>query len=127
MSANPTGKLHLGHARGAAVGDTMARLFKKSGYNVIKEFYVNDAGVQINNLGKSLYVRYLNLCGVKEAMPEDGYFSEDLIAIAKTLKAEIGDSLVGKKEEAIKFFSLRGSEILLSIIKDDLAAFRVIF
>ncbi len=127
VSANPTGKLHLGHARGAAVGDTMARLFKKSGYNVIKEFYVNDAGVQINNLGKSLYVRYLNLCGVKEAMPEDGYFSEDLIAIAKTLKAEIGDSLVGKKEEAIKFFSLRGSEILLSIIKDDLAAFRVIF
>ncbi len=127
VSANPTGKLHLGHARGAAVGDTMARLFKKSGYDVIKEFYVNDAGVQINNLGKSLYVRYLNLCGVAEEMPEDGYFSEDLIKIAQTLKDEIGDTLVNKKDEAIKFFSKRGGEILLNIIKDDLATFRVIF
>ncbi len=127
VSANPTGKLHLGHARGAAVGDTMARLFKKSGYNVIKEFYVNDAGVQINNLGKSLYVRYLNLCGIDQGMPEDGYFSKDLIAISETLKAEIGASLVNKKEEALQFFAKHGSDILLNIIKDDLATFRVIF
>ena len=127
VSANPTGKLHLGHARGAAVGDSLARLFAKSGYKVIREFYVNDAGVQINNLGKSLYVRYLNELGIKKSMPEDGYYSEDLIAIAKTLVAEVGNKYVEESSDGLKYFMDRGSEILLEIIKEDLHKFKVDF
>lgn len=127
VSANPTGKLHLGHARGAAVGDSLARLFHKSGYTVIKEFYVNDAGVQINNLGASLYVRYLNELGVNKPMPEAGYFSEDLIAIAKLLVQEVGDKYLNESNEGLEYFKLRGSQILLDIIKEDLHKFRVDF
>lgn len=127
VSANPTGKLHLGHARGAAVGDSLARLFTKSGFNVIREFYVNDAGVQINNLGKSLYVRYLNELGVNKKMPEDGYFSEDLIAIAKKLVDEVGDKYMEESAEGLTFFMDRGSEIFLDVIKEDLHKFRVDF
>lgn len=127
VSANPTGKLHLGHARGASVGDSLARLLTKSGYNVIKEFYVNDAGVQINNLGHSLYTRYLNLLGIAKPMPENGYFSEDLIAIAKLLVAEVGDAYKEESEAGFAFFKNRGSSILLDIIREDLKAFKVVF
>lgn len=127
VSANPTGKLHLGHARGASVGDSLARLLTKSGYNVIKEFYVNDAGVQINNLGHSLYTRYLNLLGIAKPMPENGYFSEDLIAIAKLLVAEVGEAYKEESEAGFAFFKNRGSSILLDIIREDLKAFKVVF
>ncbi|MDY0214960.1 MAG: arginine--tRNA ligase [Bacilli bacterium] len=127
VSANPTGKLHLGHARGAAVGDALARLFTKSGYDVIREFYVNDAGVQISNLGKSLYVRYLNVLGVERKMPEDGYFSDDLIMIAKQLINEVGNKYIEESDEGLEFFKTRGSEIFLEIIKEDLHQFRVDF
>lgn len=127
VSANPTGKLHLGHARGASVGDSLARLFTKSGYEVIKEFYVNDAGVQINNLGHSLYTRYLNLLGINKAMPENGYFSEDLIAIAQMLRDEVGDAYKEENDTSLEFFKSRGSSIFLDIIRQDLAAFKVIF
>lgn len=127
VSANPTGKLHLGHARGAAVGDTLARLFTKSGYTVIKEFYVNDAGVQINNLGKSLYVRYVNSLGIPKEMPEDGYFSTDLITISEKIIAEVGNKYIEETPENLAFFAKRGSEIFLDIIKDDLKTFRVNF
>lgn len=127
VSANPTGKLHLGHARGAAVGDVLARLFKKSGYQVIKEFYVNDAGVQINNLAISLYTRYLNLLGVNKEMPDDGYFSDDLITLAEKLVGEVGNKYQDESAEGLEFFKLRGSEILLDIIKEDLNTFRVNF
>lgn len=127
VSANPTGKLHLGHARGASVGDSLARLFTKSGYEVIKEFYVNDAGVQINNLGHSLYTRYLNLLGINKAMPENGYFSEDLIAIAQMLMDEVGDAYKEENDTSLEFFKSRGSSIFLDIIRQDLAAFKVIF
>lgn len=127
VSANPTGKLHLGHARGAAVGDSLARLFTKSGYNVIKEFYVNDAGVQINNLGKSLHVRYLQALGIKKEMPDDGYFSSDLKVIAETIKNEVNDKYVAETPENLAFFAKRGSEMFLNIIKEDLHNFRVDF
>ena len=127
VSANPTGKLHLGHARGAAVGDTLARLFIKSGYEVIREFYVNDAGVQIDNLGKSLYVRYLNLFGIEKELPKDAYHSMDLIAIAESLKAEIGDKYVKESKEGLEYFKLEGTNKFLEIIKNDLQNFDVVF
>lgn len=127
VSANPTGKLHLGHARGAAVGDSLARLFIKSGYDVVREFYVNDAGVQINNLGASLYVRYLNLFGIDKEIPEDGYHSADLIAIARSLKAKVGDKYVKESEAALAYFKLAGTNKFLDIIKEDLHNFDVTF
>lgn len=127
VSANPTGKLHLGHARGAAVGDSLARLFIKSGYDVVREFYVNDAGVQINNLGASLYVRYLNLFGIDKEIPENGYHSADLIAIAKSLKTKVGDKYVKESEAAFDYFKLAGTNKFLDIIKEDLLNFDVTF
>ncbi|MCX5774990.1 MAG: arginine--tRNA ligase, partial [Firmicutes bacterium] len=73
VSANPTGALHLGHARGAAIGDSICRLYKKAGYFVTREYYVNDAGNQIDNLAKSLYARLLEAYGLTVVFPEDGY------------------------------------------------------
>ena len=81
VSANPTGDLHLGHARGAAIGDTICRLYSKIGYDVTREFYVNDAGNQITNLGKSIRARYHQLFGEEVEVPEDGYHGADLIEI----------------------------------------------
>ncbi len=127
VSANPTGRLHLGHARGAAVGDALARLLTKAGYDVIKEFYVNDAGVQINNLGASLYIRYLNLHGIDEKLPEDAYHSLDLVDVATLLNAEVGDKYVNDREAGEAYFATRGSEVFLDIIKEDLKLFDVIF
>lgn len=127
VSANPTGRLHLGHARGAALGDSLARLLIKDGYNVIREFYVNDAGVQINNLGASLYIRYLNLHGIAAELPEDAYHSADLIAVAQKLNEEIGAKYINDKELGERYFAKKGSDLFLEIIKDDLARFRVLF
>lgn len=127
VSANPTGRLHLGHARGAALGDTMARLYEKAGHEVTREFYVNDAGVQINNLGASLYVRYLNLFGYEKELPADGYFSLDLVTIATKIKEEIGDKYVEESEEGTIFFRKRGSTLFLEMIRDDLKEYGVIF
>jgi arginyl-tRNA synthetase len=79
VSANPTGLLHMGNARGAALGDTLANLLKKAGYSVTKEFYINDAGNQIENFGKSLEARYLQQLGHDVPFPEDGYHGEDII------------------------------------------------
>ena len=78
VSANPTGDLHLGHARGAAWGDSITRLMKASGYDVCREYYVNDAGNQIINLGLSLQARYREYLGMDFTLPEDGYHGEDV-------------------------------------------------
>ena len=87
VSANPTGDLHLGHARGAALGDVICRLYKKAGYDVTREYYVNDAGNQINNLAYSIQARYHHECGdTSFPFPEDGYHGKDLINLAKLLK-----------------------------------------
>src|SRR5699024_9141086 len=73
VSANPTGDLHLGHARGAAVGDSLCNILDKAGYDVSREYYINDAGNQINNLAWSVEARYFQALGLDKAMPEDGY------------------------------------------------------
>lgn len=127
VSANPTGRLHLGHARGAALGDSLARLLIKDGYNVIREFYVNDAGVQINNLGESLYIRYLNLHGIEANLPEDAYYSLDLVDVAKKINEEIGAKYINDKEAGEHYFAKKGSDLFLEIIKEDLARFLVFF
>jgi arginyl-tRNA synthetase len=73
VSVNPTGSLHIGHARGAAAGDSMCRILKKAGYDVTKEYYVNDAGNQIHNLALSLEARYKQLFNIDAPVPEDWY------------------------------------------------------
>ncbi len=128
VSANPTGDLHPGHARGAAIGDSVTRMLKMAGYEVTREYYVNDAGNQIDKMGKSLQARYLQLCGVEAEVPEDGYHGPDLIEIAKELKKAYGDRYAHtSKAESLAFFKEEGLKAELKKLKDDLALFNVEF
>lgn len=127
VSANPTGDLHLGHARGAALGDSLSRIMKKAGYNVIREFYVNDAGSQMNNLAKSVKARYFELFDKSYPLPEDGYHGEDVINIAKTLKEESGDLYLVEDDSNLPFFRKYGMDKELDKLKTDLKEFRVEF
>ena len=125
VSANPTGTLHLGHARGAALGDCLARLYKKAGYDVTREYYVNDAGVQMDHLAESLMVRYLEEFSQDAKMPEDGYHGPEIIALAKELKEKVGDSYLADPESHLEDFKKFGGMKLLDAIKKDLHDFRV--
>ena len=121
VSANPTGDLHLGHARGAAWGDSITRLMKASGYDVCREYYVNDAGNQIVNLGKSLQARYREHLGLDFDLPED--VKNIAIAIAEEYK----DAYVEYSDANLKFFKEKGIAFELDKIRRDLDNFRVHF
>lgn len=125
VSANPTGTLHLGHARGAALGDCLARLYKKAGFDVTREYYVNDAGVQMDHLAESLMVRYLQECGKDAVLPDDGYHGPEIIALAKELKEKVGESYLDDSESHLGDFKKFGGMKLLDAIKKDLHDFRV--
>ena len=127
VSANPTGNLHLGHARGAAWGDSVARLMQASGYAVTREYYVNDAGNQIVNLGKSLQARYREHLGLPFELPADGYHGEDVREIAIALAEENGDRYAQENEENLKFFKQQGIAFELAKIRKDLDYYRVHF
>lgn len=127
VSANPTGDLHLGHARGAAWGDCICRLLNKSGYNCLREYYINDAGAQMVNLGKSVYARYAENFGVEVEIPEDGYYGEDVKEIGMELAQEYGDSWLNKEDGRIEFFKNKGREKELDKIKRDLKYYRCEF
>ena len=99
VSANPTGPMHMGNARGGALGDCLAAVLKKAGYDVWREFYVNDAGNQIEKFGLSLDIRYKQLCGEDIELPEDSYHGEDIIERAQEFKDEFGFYLMEKTEE----------------------------
>ena len=99
VSANPTGDLHLGHARGAALGDSLCRILSKAGYDVTREYYVNDAGNQIHNLVISAYARYLQALGKDAEMPEDGYYGPDIISLGKMMAEQYQDQFVDKLDE----------------------------
>lgn len=120
VSANPTGPLHIGHGRGAAIGDSIARILKHLGYNVVKEYYLNDVGNQMNVLGKSTETRYKQLKGEDIPFLEDGYKGEYIKNIAQDLINE------GKKFEDIDFKKESHTRIL-ETIKKDLQQFRVDF
>lgn len=128
VSANPTGKLHVGHGRGAAFGGSLANLMLAAGYNVQKEFYINDAGNQIDNLAKSVEARYLELLGVACEFPEDGYHGQDIIDTAKKIIAEFGDKYLhvqqAERLNELKEYALAEK---LQGLKDDLAEFDVTF
>ncbi|MFA7193011.1 MAG: arginine--tRNA ligase [Bacilli bacterium] len=126
VSANPTGDLHLGHARNAAIGDSLARILTKAGHSVTREFYLNDAGNQIDNLGLSIDARYKQLFGLEAPMSEDMYQGVDIIQIAKTLKENHGDKYLNDVN-ALSFFKEYGMKEELKKINEDLEMFRVKF
>ncbi|WP_337102250.1 arginine--tRNA ligase [Paenibacillus sp. YIM B09110] len=128
VSANPTGSLHLGHARGAAVGDALCNVLDFAGYEVTREYYINDAGKQVENLAVSIEARYRGALGQSAEMPEDGYYGEDIIGFAKLLVEQEGDRLLSlPDEERFTFFRSFGLERELDKIKRDLGRFRVGF
>lgn len=128
VSANPTGDLHLGHARGAAVGDSLCNILAKAGYDVSREYYINDAGNQINNLALSVEARYFQALGIEKEMPADGYHGEDIIGIGKTLADEYGDKFVMESAEVrFDFFREYGLKVEMEKLKKDLENFRVGF
>lgn len=124
VSANPTGILHIGHGRGATYGDSLARIMSYSGFDVTKEYYINDAGNQMNNLGISIKERYKEICGLDCNLPEDGYHGKEIIDIAKKLYDLYKDT---KLNEKIDYFKTEGLNYLLNIIKKDLDRYRVNF
>ncbi|UQW97712.1 arginine--tRNA ligase [Rummeliibacillus sp. G93] len=128
VSANPTGDLHLGHARGASVGDSLCNVLDFAGYDVSREYYINDAGNQINKLANSLEARYREALGLPFNMPEDGYHGKDIIEIAKELSAEYGPDILDKSdEERFEFFREHGLKHEFGKLQKDLHDFRVDF
>lgn len=128
VSANPTGPLHIGHGRGAAVGDTVARILKFTGWNVEREYYVNDSGLQIENLGKSTQARYFELLGQKIDFPENGYKGKYLYDIAQDIIDKEGKKFLDMPlTESLDYFKKYASETIMAGIKNDLDTFRVSF
>ena len=126
VSANPTGELHMGNARGAAIGDSLAAILGKAGYQVEREFYVNDAGNQIEKFANTLNALYLMELGYEAEFPEDGYHGADLPVLIKKLVAEIGDKYM-KVEEPLRkeYLAEYALEVKLTDIRTSLANFGV--
>lgn len=128
VSANPTGPLHIGHARGAVIGDVVANILKSSGFSVIREYYINDAGSQMDVLGKSVFLRYLELLGREIEFPPECYQGDYIKELAVEMSEGYGDRYFEKKEkEAIPVFTDYAVDSILTGIKEDLKAFGVIF
>jgi arginyl-tRNA synthetase len=127
-SVNPTGPLHVGHGRVAVIGDVLARLHAATGFNVEREYYVNDAGNQMENLGLSVFARYRELFGEIFELPEGGYPGEYVKDIAAEIKNQYGDRLLSEsKEAAVDFFRRYGGDSLLNTIRQQLSAFDIRF
>ena len=128
VSANPTGPLHFGGARNAAIGDVLARLLENSGYQVQREYYVNDRGSQMRTFAMTLWRRYQQLFGIDVAIPADGYPGAYMIDYAQKIREAHGDSLLGLPEEEIpvKFREL-GLQLVLDELKHDLSMMNVHF
>ncbi|MBR0080858.1 MAG: arginine--tRNA ligase [Synergistaceae bacterium] len=130
VSANPTGPLHIGHGRGAAVGDSVARILKFTGWDVQREYYMNDSGLQIENLGKSTQARYFEILGHKDKceFPENGYKGEYLYDVAKEIINLEGEKfLTMPLTESLNYFKKFSADTIMSGIKKDLEKFRVGF
>ena len=128
VSANPTGPLHVGHGRGAAVGSSLANLMKAAGYDVTREYYINDAGNQINNLAASVNARYLEAYGIDVEFPENGYHGHDIIETAERIKRIYGDKFLHMDEDKrIEEFRTIALKEKLAALKEDLEAFNVTY
>ena len=128
VSANPTGPLHIGHGRGAAVGDSVARILKFTGWDVQREYYVNDSGLQITNLGKSTQARYFELLGRNIEFPENGYKGAYLYDIAREIIDAEGDKFLNVPlDESLEYFKKYAAGKIMAGIREDLETFRVEF
>lgn len=131
VSANPTGPLHIGHGRGAAVGNALCNLLKSAGYEVEKEFYINDAGMQISLLGLSVYTAYQQMLGNDIPFPDNGYKGDYIKEIAKEIIDDKGDKFLkrdfSKDDECSNFFLGESSKKMLSNLKSDLKDFGIEF
>jgi arginyl-tRNA synthetase len=122
VSANPTGPMHMGHARGAVVGDALASLLEYAGYKVVREYYINDAGAQVQTLGRSAHLRYREALGEQIEIPEGLYPGDYLVPVGQTLAAEYGDRYVGQPEsEWLDLFRERAVAAMMDMIRGDLA------
>ncbi len=125
VSANPTGPLHIGHGRGAAVGDSLSRILHFTGFDVTTEYYLNDVGRQMYLLGKSIWLRYQQHCGQEISFPQECYQGDYIKQIALQIKEEYGNKFLQEPESrALEFFQEYGHNVILSWIKDDLNNFR---
>jgi arginyl-tRNA synthetase len=128
VSVNPTGPLHVGHGKCAAVGDALSNILKAAGYKVEKEYYINDQGRQIDLLGQSVQVRYDNLLGEEEEFPPDGYKGKYIIDLAKDIIDKFQDKYKGRDDqESREFFKEFTLKNILEGIKEDLKDFGVEF
>ncbi|MEV8465413.1 arginine--tRNA ligase [Fluviibacterium sp. DFM31] len=126
VSANPTGPMHVGHTRGAVFGDALASLLAFAGYDVTREYYINDGGAQVDVLARSVYLRYLEAFGQEVAFPDGTYPGDYLIAVGQALKDKVGDAYLDKGEDvwldAVRSFA---TEAMMDLIRADLAALGV--
>ena len=128
VSANPTGPLHVGHGRGAAVGSALSNLLKAAGYDVEQEYYINDAGNQMNNLARSVNARYLELLGQSCEFPEDGYHGHDIIDTAQRIINKYGDRFLQMDEaQRLEEFKTIAYQEKLAALREDLERFNVHF
>ncbi len=128
VSANPTGPLHVGHGRGAAAGSALVNLLRAAGYDTEAEYYINDAGHQMDILAESVNARYLELLGKEVTFPENGYHGEDIVATAKRIIKKDGDKYLAMDEaERLDIFKDLAYQEKLAILKEDLASFHVTF
>ena len=126
VSANPTGPMHVGHARGAIVGDAMASLLAYAGYDVTREYYINDGGGQVDTLARSVYLRYLEAHGQEVQFPEGTYPGDYLVPVGEALKAKVGAAYLDQPEDHwladVRVFS---TDAMMALIREDLAALGV--
>jgi len=128
VSVNPTGPLHVGHGRGAILGDALARVLAATGYNVAKEYYINDAGSQIDAFYRSLYARYQQCLGVDAEVPSDGYLGDYMVDLAREVIADEGDRFLAMTEsEVVAQLGQIGLNKMLEIIRSDLEILGVVF
>ncbi|BET38150.1 arginine--tRNA ligase [Spiroplasma ixodetis] len=127
ISANPTGLLHLGHARNAAIGDSLANILEHRGYNIVREYYINDAGNQINVLANSIFINYQNLCGNAVELPKKSYRGSEILTAAQSFLKLNGNKFANKPfdETSSLIFKEFGINYMLSEIKKDLKKFKV--
>jgi arginyl-tRNA synthetase len=127
VSANPTGPLHIGHGRGAALGGALTALFQATGYEVATEYYLNDLGTQMETLGRSIQARFKKLQGEDCPFPENGYKGDYIRDIASEINRSVLSGLLNTADLDLSFFSKYGREAILKDIQDDLQAFGIHF
>ena len=130
VSANPTGDLHVGHARGAAIGDSIARIMEFDGYDVTREYYINDAGNQIDHLAESILERLKEALGLPFELPSDGYHGEDVKIVALKIKDKLGEKHILdnlEKKEFIEELKILGMDFELEKIREDLKVYGIVF